>query len=108
MPDPVGEKYQLAGFDARERGFNRLVEFIRTSSGYQATLRYESSRIITPEAPNPTEALKQLILLLQRDGYKQLRSQHRVIATVSISVHKNCGWNIRTARLSQQPEWLNS
>ena len=75
MPDPVGEKYQLAGFDARERGFNRLVEFIRTSSGYQATLRYESSRIITPEAPNPTEALKQLILLLQRDGYKQLRSQ---------------------------------
>ena len=75
MPDPVGEKYQLAGFDARERGFNRPVEFIRTSSGYQATLRYESSRIITPEAPSPTEALKQLILLLQRDGYTQLRSQ---------------------------------
>lgn len=75
MPDPVGEKYQLAGFDARERGFNRPVEFIRTSSGYQATLRYESSRIITPEAPSPTGALKQLILLLQRDGYTQLRSQ---------------------------------
>jgi hypothetical protein len=75
MPDPAGEKYQLAGFDARERGFNRPVEFIRTSSGYQATLRYESSRIITPEAPSPTEALKQLILLLQRDGYTQLRSQ---------------------------------
>ncbi|HVG03274.1 MAG TPA: hypothetical protein VM842_10295, partial [Nitrospira sp.] len=75
MPGPAGEKYQLAGFDARERGFNRPVEFIQTSSGCQATLRYESSRFITPEAPSPTEALKQLILLLQQDGYTQLRSQ---------------------------------
>lgn len=75
MPDPVGEKHQLAGFDAQERGFNRPVEFMRTPSGYQAVLRYESTRIVTPEAAGPAEALQQLILLLQQQGYTQLRSQ---------------------------------
>ena len=75
MSDPAGEKHQLAGFDTQERGFNRPVEFIRTASGCQATLRYESTRIVTPEAPGPAEALQQLILLLQRQGYTQLRSQ---------------------------------
>jgi hypothetical protein len=75
MPDPAGEKYQLAGFDAQERGFTRPVEFLRTASGYQATLRYESTRIVTPEAPSPVEALQQLILILQQQGYVQLRSQ---------------------------------
>ncbi len=75
MLDPSGEKHQLAGFDARERGFNRPVEFLRTSSGYQATMRYESARIVAPEAPGTAEALQQLILLLQQQGYTQLRSQ---------------------------------
>lgn len=75
MSDPAGEKYQLAGFDARERGFNRPVEFERTSSGYQATLRYETTRIVTPDAPSTTDALQQLIAILQQQGYTQLRSQ---------------------------------
>ncbi len=75
MSDPAGEKHQLAGFDARERGFSRPVEFLRTAAGYQATLRYESVRIVTPEAPSPSEALRQLILLLHQQGYRQLRSQ---------------------------------
>jgi hypothetical protein len=75
MPDPAGEKHQLAGFDAQERGFNRPVEFIGTPSGYQALLRYESTRLVTPEAPSITEALQQLIVLLQERGYTQLRSQ---------------------------------
>ena len=75
MAEAAGEKHQLAGFDARERGFNRPVEFIRTSSGYQATLRYESTRLVTPEASSPADALQQLIVLLQQQGYRQLRSQ---------------------------------
>ncbi len=75
MSDPAGEKHQLAGFDARERGFNRPVEFIRTPSGYQAVLRYETTRLVTPEAPSPPEALSHLILQLQQQGYTQLRSQ---------------------------------
>jgi len=75
MSDPAGEKHQLAGYDARERGFNRPVEFFRTDGGYQATLRYESLHLVTPEAPSPLEALQRLILLLQQQGYRQLRSQ---------------------------------
>lgn len=75
MPDPAGEKHQLAGFDAQERGFNRPVEFLRTATGYQATLRYEATRIVTPDAFSPAEALQQLIVLLQERGYTQLRSQ---------------------------------
>ena len=75
MPDPVGEKHQLAGVDTRDRGFNRPVEFRRTTSGYQAAIRYESARIVTPEAPGPAEALQQLIMLLQQQGYTQLRTQ---------------------------------
>lgn len=38
-------------------------------------MRYESTRIVTSEAPSPAEALQQLILLLQQQGYTQLRSQ---------------------------------
>ena len=75
MSDPAGEKHQLAGFDARERGFNRPVEFLRTPSGYQATLRYESTHVVAPGAPSPAEALQQLIATLQQQGYTQLRSQ---------------------------------
>lgn len=75
MPDPAGEKHQLAGFDAQERGFNRPVEFLQTATGYQATLRYEATRVVTPDALSPAAALQQLILLLQQRGYTQLRSQ---------------------------------
>ena len=75
MSSPAGEKHQLAGFDAQERAFNRPVEFIGTSSGYQATLRYESTRIVTPATSSSAEALQQLIFLLQQQGYRQLRSQ---------------------------------
>jgi hypothetical protein len=75
MPDPAGEKHQLAGFDARERGFNRSVELMRTSSGFQAALRYESMHLVTPEAPSAEEALQHLIGILQQQGYTRLRSQ---------------------------------
>ena len=75
MSTPAGEKHQLAGFDARERGFNRPVEFLQTATGYQAVLRYESTHLVTQDAPSTTDALQQLIRLLQEQGYTQLRSQ---------------------------------
>ena len=75
MPDPAEEKHQLAGFDARERGFNRPVEFVRTATAYQAVLRYESMHIVTPDAPSAAEALQHMIRLLQEQGCTQLRSQ---------------------------------
>lgn len=75
MPESAGEKHQLAGFDARERGFNRPVELVRTAAGYQARLRYETTHIVTPDAPSAPEALQYMIRLLQEQGYTQLRSQ---------------------------------
>lgn len=75
MPEPAGEKHQLAGFDARERGFNRPVEFLRTSSGFQASLRYETVHLVTSDSASTADALQQLIRLLQEQGYTQLRSQ---------------------------------
>ena len=75
MPEPAGEKHQLAGFDARERGFNRPVELVRTAAGFQARLRYESTHLVTPDAPSAAQALGHLIRLLQEQGYTQLRSQ---------------------------------
>lgn len=69
------ERHQLAGFDDRERGFNRPVECERVPSGYRAVLRYESLRIAAEHPESTTEALRELVTLLHRRGYRELRSQ---------------------------------
>jgi hypothetical protein len=69
------ETHQLAGLDARERRFNRPVEYEAVSSGFRAVLRYESERV-TAEHPASTEtALQELVRILHAHGYRQLRSQ---------------------------------
>jgi hypothetical protein len=75
MPDQIQEKHQLAGVDARERGFSRPVVFERTDGGYQAVLRYETTRVVTIARETPVAALEELIRTLQGQGYSQLRSQ---------------------------------
>jgi len=75
MPDQVQEKHQLAGVDARERGFSRPVLFERADGGYQAILRYETTRVVTIARGTPVAALEELIRTLQGQGYSQLRSQ---------------------------------
>lgn len=69
------DKHQLAGLDARERGFSRPVAFERVGDGYRAILRYET--ILRETEPYATQdaALNNLIYLLQSDGYRQLRTQ---------------------------------
>ena len=75
MPDGAIETHQLAGLDARERGFNRPVECEAMSAGFRAVLRYESERV-TAEHPTSTEtALRELVKALHDQGYRQLRSQ---------------------------------
>ena len=69
------EKHQLAGFDARERGFSRPVVFEQADGGYQAILRYETTRVVTTAHATPSGALEELIRTLQGQGYSQLRSQ---------------------------------
>lgn len=51
------------------------MEFLRTSSGFQASLRYEAVHLLTPAAASTADALQQLIHLLHEQGYTQLRSQ---------------------------------
>jgi hypothetical protein len=69
------DKHQLAGLDARERGFSRPVVFQRVEEGYRAILRYET--VFCEVGPHQTqdEALHVLIQTLHSDGYRQLRTQ---------------------------------
>jgi hypothetical protein len=69
------EKHQLSGFDARERGFSRPVVYEPVDGGYQAILRYETTRVVTTAQATPGAALEELIRTLQGQGYSQLRSQ---------------------------------
>ena len=75
MSDHIQEKHQLAGFDARERGFSRPIVFEQADGGYQAILRYETTRVVTTTQATPGGALEELIRMLQGQGYSQLRTQ---------------------------------
>ena len=75
MSDQTQEKHQLAGVDTRERGFSRPVVFEQAEGGYQAILRYETTRVATIAQDTPGAALAELIRTLQGQGYSQLRSQ---------------------------------
>jgi hypothetical protein len=75
MSDHTEEKHQLAGIDARKRGFSRPVVFEQADGGYQAILRYETTHVVTVARDTPVAALEELIRTLQGQGYSQLRSQ---------------------------------
>ena len=75
MTTSQAETYQLAGLDARERGFNRPVDFERAGDGYRAVFRYETERILTEEKDTREAALIELVQVLQARGYRQLRSR---------------------------------
>jgi hypothetical protein len=69
------DKYQMAGADERERGFNRPVGVQFDGRAYRATLQYERTSL-TGESPESQDgALHELVRLLQERGYRQLRSQ---------------------------------
>ena len=72
--DPV-EKHQLAGFDDRTRGFNRVVEVRQVEQAYRAVLNYEAQHITADVSESGRAALDALIRQLHTDGFTQLRSQ---------------------------------
>ena len=45
MTDTSFEKYQLAGLDDRQRGFNREVHLDKENNSYRAALYYEKMRV---------------------------------------------------------------
>lgn len=69
------DKHQLAGLDARERGFSRPVVFVQVGEGYRAILRYETTLRETGLHTSQDDALHRLIHILHSDGYRQLRTQ---------------------------------
>src|SRR5688500_1863360 len=69
------EIHQLAGIDARERGFNRPVECEVRSAGFRAVLRYESERVTADHWASTETALRELVNVLHAQGYRQLRSR---------------------------------
>jgi len=75
MSGETPETHQLAGFDARERGFSRPVECEGQSGGFRATLRYESERVTADHSVSTETALQELVHTLHHLGYRQLRSQ---------------------------------
>jgi hypothetical protein len=75
MPNDIVEKYQLAGLDEHERGFNRVVELERDGGRCRAVLRYETTLLVTDGCAIHADALVELIRLLHARGFRQLRSQ---------------------------------
>ena len=69
------DRHQLAGFDARERGFSRPVEFEQAGKNYRAVLRYETTCVATDLHPSQDIALSSLIRALHAQGYRHLRTQ---------------------------------
>jgi hypothetical protein len=75
MPHEVIERYQIAGLDERERGFNRILDLERDGDRYRAVFRYETTTVRTAESRTAGEALGDLIIMLRARGYRQLRSR---------------------------------
>lgn len=67
--------YHVAGYDDRDRGFNRQVRVIPCEGGFQAKLRYELLQIEVDPVPLEDHALRRLIQTLHERGYRQLRTQ---------------------------------
>jgi hypothetical protein len=75
METEIAEKYQIAGLDERERGFNRLAELKRIEGRYRAFWQYERAVVTTAAYERASDALDELIRLLQARGYTQLRTR---------------------------------
>jgi len=75
MAEELVEKYQVAGLDDRERGFNRPVSVHYDGRVYRATLQYEQTRLAGESSETKDAALGELVHALHGQGYRQLRSQ---------------------------------
>jgi hypothetical protein len=71
----LGDRFQLAGLDDRQRGFSRPVDIDPVKGQYRARLRYESTQIVTAPAATEAGALLELIHDLHAQGYRQLKTQ---------------------------------
>lgn len=74
-PGENANKYQIAGVDDRNRGFNRMAMVTRVDGVFRASLRYEAVRVVTEAEETEEAAVLQLIDRLHARGYIQLRTR---------------------------------
>ncbi|MDQ6735964.1 MAG: hypothetical protein M3Z35_17930 [Nitrospirota bacterium] len=75
MPGEIIEKYQVAGLDEKERGFNRQIDVEQIDGGYRAIMRYEQTLVETAACDTAVQAVDELVRMLRDRGYTQLRSR---------------------------------
>ncbi|MDT7042352.1 hypothetical protein [Candidatus Nitronereus thalassa] len=68
-------KYQLAGVDDLDRGFNRQAEIRWIEGQCHAIFQYEKFFLESPPQTSEQEALTMLIAQLHERGYTQLRTR---------------------------------
>jgi hypothetical protein len=111
MSPEIVEKYQVAGLDERERGFNRQAELERVKGQFRTTLRYETTTVVTEAQETTSIALLELIRLLQARGYTQLRSQLSFRGNTYLGTfgnwieHPDAQRNLRTGAASVRRLW---
>jgi hypothetical protein len=98
MTDQVQEKHQLSGLDTRERGFSRPVVFEQADGGYQAILRYETTRVMTTPQDTTVAALEELIRTLHEEG----SAASYACGVAPILVPKSLGSSIRILCVRQR------
>jgi hypothetical protein len=75
MGNEIVEKYQVAGLDEKQRGFNRQIDVELTDGGYHAILRYEQTLVETAVCETTGQSADELVRMLRERGYTQLRSR---------------------------------
>ena len=73
--EPTPNKYQLAGVDDQDRGFNRQAEMQNRDGQFQAIFRYEKFLLEAEIHATEPAALASLIKQLHNRGYTQLRTR---------------------------------
>jgi hypothetical protein len=75
MGNEIVEKYQVAGLDEKDRGFNRQIDVERSDGVYRAILRYEQTLVETAACDTSVQTVDELVRILRDRGYTQLRSR---------------------------------
>jgi hypothetical protein len=85
MTGDIVEKHQLAGFDERARGFNRVVEVHRIDRVYKAVLKYEAVLIAADGDESGQAALHRIHPASQPEKFsgRRLSGQPRALDRAS-------------------------
>ena len=97
-------KHQLSGVDERDRGFSRQVSIDLLDGLYVASLRYESTFVVTDGSDDETSALTELVQELQSMGYGQLQTQRSFSGETYLGTQEACVEYPDPARPEQRAE----